>query len=152
MSSSSKFHIWLLFYSKTWQKQPFPLGGTVDNLSFHKPHYAKVMLLQHLKIVGFELWLHCCFYFFKVLVNISLFLQGVSGKLGEVVFLLHISATKHYYVHPKVTGAAMEALLVRWFPRPVSAEQTPSNGSVINAESHSITCTQLSCRSEPDKA
>lgn len=39
-SSSSRFHMRLLFCSKTWHKRAFSLT------SFHKPHYAKVMLLQ----------------------------------------------------------------------------------------------------------
>lgn len=128
------------------RNSPFPLFPSTNHIM------PRLCYCSIRKLWGLSFGFTVVFIFFKVLVNISLFLQGVSGKLGEVMFLLHISATNHYYVHPKVAGAAMEALLVRRFPRPVSAEQTPSNGSVINAESHSITCTQLSCRSEPDKA
>lgn len=133
--------MWLL--SQTWNKQPFS-PCFLPQTTFARLCYSSIRKLLVLS-----------FGFIVVLVSTSLFLQGVSGNLGKVMFLLRVSAINHYYAHLKAAGAAMVALLARLFPRLVSAEQTPSssNGSVMHTESNNITCKckWLSIWSQPDK-
>lgn len=84
--------------------------------------------------------------FFKVLVNLSHFLQEVSRKLGGVMFLLHFSDINHYYVHPR--SQVLPGRFWWWAGFPgQSAVRTPSSstGSVVYAEGDSITRKKLSC-------
>lgn len=136
--------MWLLFHPKTRQKEPF------------SPYcFPQTTLCRDYVIAALEncrVWaLASLPVFFKVLVNLSHFLQEVSWKLGEVMFLLHFSDINHYYVHPRSQVLPWRFWWWDGFPGQ-SALRTPSssNGSVVHAESKSITCKQFSCW--PDKS